>query len=204
MGKKKDKIENFAACMLSILDSIKLHDNDSLELDGETLSEMMFRKMKGYNIDLNKELGFDHLKPVTRKYDYILNVDRFNEWFNSEKDWEVYAHTGIFLRLDKLSGHHFEDYISLESNEAVEYGSFGPKKMQEFEKAVRRDWVDKKSNPICTCGSSDFSTRESRRRTGPPNPIPKEDKFRRVSYGYRFKEHTCNRCKNIWEGERIN
>jgi hypothetical protein len=27
---------------------------------------MMFRKMKGYNIDLNEELGFTHLKPVRK------------------------------------------------------------------------------------------------------------------------------------------
>ena len=58
-----------ASCMLSILDSLKLYDNDSLLLDGETLSEMMFRKMKAYKIDLNEELGFTHLKPVTRKQD---------------------------------------------------------------------------------------------------------------------------------------
>jgi len=57
---------NMAACMLSILDSLKLYDNDSLFLDGETLSEMMFRKMRGHNIDLNKELGFTHLKPISR------------------------------------------------------------------------------------------------------------------------------------------
>ena len=44
----------------------KLDDNNSLELGDETLSEMMFRKMEGYNIDLNKELGFTHLKPVTK------------------------------------------------------------------------------------------------------------------------------------------
>jgi len=61
----KDKVHNMASCMLSILDSLKLYDNDSLLLDGETLSEMMFRKMKSYNIDLNEELGFTHLKPTT-------------------------------------------------------------------------------------------------------------------------------------------
>ena len=55
-----------ASCMLSILDSLKLYDNDSLLLDDETLSEVMFRKMKAYNIDLNKELGFTHLKPVSK------------------------------------------------------------------------------------------------------------------------------------------
>jgi len=62
----KNKIHNMASCMLSILDSLKLYDNDSLLLDNETLSEVMFRKMKAYNIDLNKELGFTHLKPISK------------------------------------------------------------------------------------------------------------------------------------------
>ena len=62
----KDKIHNMASCMLSILDSLKLYDNDSLLLDNETLSDVMFRKMKAYNIDLNKELEFTHLKPITK------------------------------------------------------------------------------------------------------------------------------------------
>ena len=62
----KEEKHNMAACMLSILDSLKLYDNGSLELGDETLSEMMFRKMKGYNIDLNEELGFTHLKPVIK------------------------------------------------------------------------------------------------------------------------------------------
>jgi len=68
----KEKIPNMASCMLSILDYLKLQDNckeseeDMLHLNDETLSEMMFRKMKAYNIDLNEELGFTHLKPVTK------------------------------------------------------------------------------------------------------------------------------------------
>ena len=62
----KEEKHNMAACMLSILDSLKLYDNGSLELGDETLSEMMFRKMEGYNIDLNKELDVTHLKPVTK------------------------------------------------------------------------------------------------------------------------------------------
>jgi hypothetical protein len=62
----KNKIHNMASCMLSILDSLKLYDNNSLLLDNETLSEMMFKEMKAYNIDLNKELGFNHLKPVSK------------------------------------------------------------------------------------------------------------------------------------------
>ena len=62
----KDKVHNMASCMLSILDSLKLYDNDSLLLDNKTLSELMIRKMKAYNIDLNKELGFTHLKPISK------------------------------------------------------------------------------------------------------------------------------------------
>jgi len=62
----KEERHNMAACMLSILDSLKLYDNNSLELGDETLSEMMFRKMEAYDIDLNKELDFTHLKPVTK------------------------------------------------------------------------------------------------------------------------------------------
>ena len=63
--KQKEKLHNIASCMLSILDSLKLHDKGQLEND-ETLSEMMFRKMNAYHIDLNKELGFTHLTPVKK------------------------------------------------------------------------------------------------------------------------------------------
>jgi len=62
----KEEKHNMASCMLSILDSLKLYDNNSLELGDETLSEMMFRKLEGYNIDLNKELGFTHLNRFTK------------------------------------------------------------------------------------------------------------------------------------------
>jgi len=63
----ENSIFNMASCMLSILDSLKLHDEGQLNLEDETLSEIMFRKMKGYNIDLNHELGFNHLKPIKKR-----------------------------------------------------------------------------------------------------------------------------------------
>lgn len=64
---KEIEIENMAACMVSILDSLKLIDNgDDWQLNDETLSEIMFRKMKGYNVDLNKILGVSHLCPVKK------------------------------------------------------------------------------------------------------------------------------------------
>jgi len=93
--KKEDKTKNMASCMLSILDSLKLFDLNSLDTSQETLSEIMFRKMKGYNIDLNKELDFDHLKPIPKKeqldelksdYHYRISIieSNLNLLFNSE------------------------------------------------------------------------------------------------------------------------
>lgn len=64
---QNEYIYNMASCMLSILDCLKLFDKNQLYTEDETLSEMMFRKMKAYNIDLNKELGFNHLKPVKKQ-----------------------------------------------------------------------------------------------------------------------------------------
>ena len=60
--KKEKRLVN---CLLNIYDTLKLHDRDQLDRD-ETLSEMMFRMMEANNIDLNKELGFTHLKPVKK------------------------------------------------------------------------------------------------------------------------------------------
>jgi hypothetical protein len=55
------------SCLLTLLDMLKLYDTGSLDSSSETLSEMMFRKMESHGIDLNKELGFDHLKPIKYK-----------------------------------------------------------------------------------------------------------------------------------------
>jgi len=70
--KVKTTKHDMASCMLAILDYLKAQDScydqkDLLKLNDETLSEMMFRKMKGYGIDLNKELGVTHLKPIIKK-----------------------------------------------------------------------------------------------------------------------------------------
>lgn len=66
------KEKNMASCLLAVLDTLKLHDTDSLDMSYETLSEMMFRKMKAYDIDLNKELGFTHLKPIKKKKEKLV------------------------------------------------------------------------------------------------------------------------------------
>jgi hypothetical protein len=63
---KEDELHNAYACMLSILDTLKLHDTNVLFEDDETLSEMMFRMMEGYGIDLNAALKFNHLAPIKK------------------------------------------------------------------------------------------------------------------------------------------
>lgn len=60
------KYKNALSALLSIYDSLKLNDKNQLKND-ETLTEIMFRKLKAYNLDLNKELGFTHLKPVEKE-----------------------------------------------------------------------------------------------------------------------------------------
>jgi hypothetical protein len=89
----KEKIFNMAACMLSILDSLKLFDNSSLFTENETLSEVMFRKMKAYDIDLNKELDFTHLEPVTKKDSNKIKLsDEMKKIISSFKSMGVHCY----------------------------------------------------------------------------------------------------------------
>ncbi len=71
--------------------------------------------------------------------DIIFNIDNFNNWFNDPNNNAVYAHSGIFLRLDKLSQSHIEDYmyksyrIPINSNEYYD-------KISDFYYKIRDDW----------------------------------------------------------------
>lgn len=61
------KTNKYSEALLSIYDSLKLVDTAGELPSKETLTGIMFRKLKAYDIDLNKELGFTHLKPYTLK-----------------------------------------------------------------------------------------------------------------------------------------
>jgi len=76
--------EQYANCLLSICDSLKLYDNDSLILEGESLSELLFRKMKACEIDLNKDLNLNYLKPVKSisKEEYSFRLNHYSECMN--------------------------------------------------------------------------------------------------------------------------
>ena len=50
--------------------------------------------------------------PETVKFKMtMLDVFDFNDWFCENKNPDIYAHKGIYLRLDKLSNHHVTDYL---------------------------------------------------------------------------------------------
>jgi hypothetical protein len=77
----------------------------------------------------------------------IFNVEKFNEWFCDPNNGATYAHTGIFLRLDKLSADHIFEY--LEKRYGIKYG--GPflwskptiEMLGDFEEEIRKDWRTK-------------------------------------------------------------
>jgi len=76
--------QNMAAALVSIIDSIKIFDSGDYEaLKYETMSEIVFRKLKAYNVDLNEILGWDHLKATPFKeksnelVDTALRINRF-------------------------------------------------------------------------------------------------------------------------------
>lgn len=71
----------------------------------------------------------------------ILDVDRFNEWFNSDKDPNIYAHPGIFLRLDKFSNSHLEEYIENATGGLLSYDDFSDEDIRDFYLRIRKNWM---------------------------------------------------------------
>jgi len=77
----------------------------------------------------------------------IFNVDNFNFWFNNPNNNAVYAHSGIYLRLDKLSEAHIVDYLLKEYE--LENGAFLFSKpyntmVSNLLRDVQKDWKNKK------------------------------------------------------------
>lgn len=76
---------------------------------------------------------------VPKKY-VLFNVDTFNEWFNDRDNGAVYAHSGIYLRLDKLSVSHIEDYLVKCHNLTLEDWDLHDE-VREFHDRIRFDWI---------------------------------------------------------------
>ena len=56
-------------------------------------------------------MSFKFVKKITFDHDAVFNVQRFNEWWNNKDNGATYAHSGIYLRLDKISLSHVTEYL---------------------------------------------------------------------------------------------
>jgi hypothetical protein len=79
-----------------------------------------------------------------KKY-VLFNVDTFNTWFNDKYNDAVYAHSGIFLRLDKLSESHIEDYLV--KCHGLDLSNWDiHEDIRNFYEEIRKDWLKKLDN----------------------------------------------------------
>lgn len=104
---------------------------------------MIGKKKKLEIADLKLRLNALELKYELLRAGLLFNVKKFNEWFNSDKDWSIYAHAGIFLRLDKLCQDHFIEYIishGLDRENAIDFYFDNHIEFMKFEIDVRNDW----------------------------------------------------------------
>jgi FtsH-binding integral membrane protein len=60
---------------------------------------------------INFKIGKKPKPVITFDHDEVFNVERFNQWWNNEANGATYAHSGIYLRLDKLSLSHVTEYL---------------------------------------------------------------------------------------------
>ena len=90
-------------------------------------------------------------KPETRQVlpleEIVFSVDNFNIWFRHPDNKAVYANEGIFLRTDKLSERHVEDYLL--KSYGIKNGAFLFSKpyremVSDLFKAVQKDWMARK------------------------------------------------------------
>jgi hypothetical protein len=97
---------------------------------------------------LNSILGKNNesTKKVIPLEEIIFNVNNFNIWFNHKDNGAEYAHSGIFLRVDKLSESHITDYLlkcyGIE-NPAFLFSKPANEMISEFQKEIRKDWLNK-------------------------------------------------------------
>lgn len=76
----------------------------------------------------------------------IFYVKKFNHWFKNNKDKEIYAHAGIFLRTDKLSRGHINDYIKVITKGLLSSKDFDELLIMKFEDKIRKDWMKQLSS----------------------------------------------------------
>lgn len=84
-------------------------------------------------------------KHIIKKY-VLFNVDIFNKWFCDKQNDAVYAHEGIFLRLDKLGKVHIADYLLKCHNFELSDNEDISNEINNFYEEIRKDWLKKLDN----------------------------------------------------------
>ena len=108
----------------------------------------IFKRLYNYlTDDVDLEYDDELYNDITGiNMDELFTVVKFNEWFNEPDNGALYAHSGIFLRLDKLSDSqffdYFESYDGIYDGEDFSYTEHY-KKFTELKDNVRNDWSDK-------------------------------------------------------------
>lgn len=83
------------------------------------------------------------IKPFPVPRYIVFNVDNFNNWFNSPDNNAIYANSGIFLRLDKLSESHIIDYLEKSYGIIEDNHNYTYSMIRKFLDDVRMDWLKK-------------------------------------------------------------
>lgn len=81
-------------------------------------------------------------KFVPKKY-VLFNVNTFNEWFNDKDNGAKYTNSGFFLRTDKLSISHIEEYLVKCHGLKLSDFDFN-KEIVGFYSSVCKDWLKRK------------------------------------------------------------
>ncbi len=74
-------------------------------------------------------------------YSVIFSIKNFNNWFKNNKNENIYAHAGIYLRTDKLSEHHVYDYVEVITNGLLSKEDFDENTIMMFKENIRQDWL---------------------------------------------------------------
>ena len=83
-------------------------------------------------------------KFVPKKY-VVFNVDTFNEWFNDKDNGATYANSGIFLRTDKLSISHIEEYLVKCHGLNLSDFNYKVTEIVGFYTSICKDWLKRKN-----------------------------------------------------------
>lgn len=82
--------------------------------------------------------------------DIVFNVHNFNRWFVNKDNNAVYANKGIYLRTDKLSEAHIEDYLekafNIKNPAFLWKDDLSHRLISDFHNTIRNNWIQQINN----------------------------------------------------------